>query len=160
MVEQQQSRDEGSILDNAIANVSDPATQKSPALATYAADHSEHLRRAVAVIRDSTGTLRITTLLPETAAEPVVMYDSHAALRFAVVERDEAMNLDADVCNQAGAHVLLDLPAEDGSWACCVGKAPAGIRTRLRDHLRNKDRWRRALLIQKDTAYGGLHRCH
>lgn len=99
-------------------------------------------------------SLPITTLLPETAAEPVVMYDSHAALRFAIVERDAAMNLDADVWNQPGAYILLDLPAIDGSWGCYVGKAAVGVRTRLRDHLRNKENWRRALLIQKDTTYG------
>ena len=45
-------------------------------------------------------------------------------------------------------------PAADGSWGCYVGKAPAGIRTRLRDHLRNKDHWRRAVLIQRDTTFG------
>ncbi len=99
-------------------------------------------------------SLPITTLLPESSTDPVVMYDSHAALRVAIVERDSVGNLDAEIWNQPGAYILLDLPREDGSWGCYVGKAPAGVRTRLRDHLRNKDDWRRALLIQKDTTYG------
>lgn len=98
--------------------------------------------------------LPITTLLPESAAEAVVLFDQHAALRFAIVERDHALRISAEEWDRPGIYVLLDPPAADGSWGCYVGKAPAGIRTRLRDHLRNKDHWRRALLIQRDTTFG------
>lgn len=99
-------------------------------------------------------SLPITTLLPETASDPVVMYDTHAALRFALVERDSVKNLSASVWNQPGAYILLDLPSGDGSWGCYVGKAPAGVRARLLDHLLKKPAWRRALVIQRDTTYG------
>ena len=92
--------------------------------------------------------LPITTLLPETAADPVTLFDQHAALRFAIVERDHAMRISADEWDRPGVYVLLDPPAADGSWGCYVGKAPAGIRTRLRDHVKNKEHWRRAVLIQ------------
>ena len=34
--------------------------------------------------------LPLTVLLPDTAAEPIIMFDSHAALRLALVERDAA----------------------------------------------------------------------
>lgn len=98
--------------------------------------------------------LPITTLLPETAADPVVLFDQHAALRFAIVERDHALRIGADEWDRPGVYILLDPPAADGSWGCYVGKAPAGIRTRLRDHLRNKEHWRRAVLIQRDTTFG------
>lgn len=98
--------------------------------------------------------LPITTLLPETAADPVTLFDQHAALRFAIVERDHALRISAEEWDRPGVYVLLDPPAADGSWGCYVGKAPAGIRTRLRDHIRNKDHWRRAVLIQRDTTFG------
>lgn len=98
--------------------------------------------------------LPITTLLPETAADAVVLFDQHAALRFAIVERDHALRISVDEWDRPGVYVLLDPPSADGSWGCYVGKAPAGIRTRLRDHLRNKDHWRRAVLIQRDTTFG------
>jgi hypothetical protein len=39
-----------------------------------------------------------------------------------------------------GVYILLDPSGADGSWGCYFGKAPAGIRSRLRDHLRNKSR--------------------
>lgn len=98
--------------------------------------------------------LPITTLLPDTAADPIILFDQHAALRFAIVERDHAMRIAADEWDRPGVYVLLDLPASDGSWGCYVGKAPGGMRTRLREHVRLKDHWRRALLIQRDTTFG------
>lgn len=99
-------------------------------------------------------SLPITTLLPETAADPVILFDQHAALRFAIVERDYALRISADEWDVPGVYILLDPPNSDGSWGCYVGKAPAGIRTRLRDHLKNKDHWRRAVLVQRDTTFG------
>jgi hypothetical protein len=98
--------------------------------------------------------LPITTLLPESAAEPVILFDQHAALRVAIVERGHTMRISAEEWDRPGVYILLDPPAADGSWGCYVGKAPSGIRTRLRDHLRNKDHWRRAVLIQRDTTFG------
>lgn len=98
--------------------------------------------------------LPITTLLPESAIEPVVLFDQHAALRFAIVERDHALRINVEEWDRPGVYILLDPPAGDGSWGCDVGKAPAGLRTRMRDHLRNKDHWRRAVLIQRDTTFG------
>ncbi|MFC7497069.1 MULTISPECIES: hypothetical protein [unclassified Nocardioides] len=98
--------------------------------------------------------LPITTLLPESAADPVVLFDQHAALRFAIVERDYALRISIEEWDRPGVYVLLDPPATDGSWGCYVGKAPAGVRTRLRDHLKNKDHWRRAVLVQRDTTFG------
>lgn len=99
-------------------------------------------------------SLPITTLLPETVADPIVMYDSHAALRFAVVERAHVQRLGAE-WDEPGNYILLDPVAPDGKWGCYVGKAaPGGVRSRLLSHLRTKDHWRRALLLQRDTTHG------
>ena len=98
-------------------------------------------------------SLPLTTLLPDHASEPIVMYDSHAALMLALVERDYAQRI-GEEWNQPGNYILLDLPDVSGSWGCYVGKAPAGVRSRLLSHLRGKDHWRRALLIQRDTTHG------
>jgi hypothetical protein len=98
--------------------------------------------------------LPVTTLLPATAAEPVIMFDPHAALRSALVERSGASLL-SEEWNAPGVYILLDLPQSDGTWGCYVGKATSpGLRQRLRSHLRQKDHWRRALLIQRDTTHG------
>lgn len=97
--------------------------------------------------------LPVTVLIPESVGEPVVIYESHAALRVTIVERDGAHLLSSDY-DAPGAYILLDLPDADGSWGCYAGKAPAGLRPRLMSHLRNKDHWRRAVLIQKDTTFG------
>ena len=98
--------------------------------------------------------LPITSLLPETSATPVLIYDPYAALRIAVVERDFAKQLDAEEWDQPGVYILLDLPSPDGTWRAYVGKAPGGIRARILSHLREKGHWRRALLIQRDTTHG------
>ncbi len=99
-------------------------------------------------------SLPITTLLPETVADPIVMFDSHAALRFAVVERAYVQRLGAE-WDEPGNYVLLDPVAPDGKWGCYVGKAaPGGVRSRLMSHMKTKDHWRRALLIQRDTTHG------
>lgn len=98
--------------------------------------------------------LPITTLLPETVADPIVMFDGHAALRFAVVERAYVQRLGPE-WDEPGNYVLLDPVARDGKWGCYVGMAaPGGVRGRLMSHLKTKDHWRRALLIQRDTTHG------
>src|SRR4051812_32301511 len=57
--------------------------------------------------------LPVTTLLPETSAEPIVMFDAHAALRLALVERDSAHLIGMD-WDQPGVYILLDLPDAEG----------------------------------------------
>lgn len=94
--------------------------------------------------------LPVTVLLPDTAADPIVMFDAHAALRLALVERDAAHLLDSG-WETPGNYILLDLPSNEGTWGCYVGKAPAEVRSRLLAHQRTKDYWRRALLVQRDT---------
>ena len=98
-------------------------------------------------------SLSLTVLVPEDASGCIEIYDQHAALKIAVVERTGAHHL-ADEWDAPGVYVLLDRPDESGQWGVYAGKAPGGIRTRLRDHLRNKDHWYRAVLIRRDTTFG------
>jgi hypothetical protein len=105
------------------------------------------------VTSDAHDSLPFTVLLPETAAEPILCLDDHAALRLAVVERSGAALIGGE-WDRPGVYILLDPPDPKGQWGCYVGKAPAGIRTRLRHHLRHKEHWHRALLVQRDTTRG------
>ena len=100
--------------------------------------------------RDS---LTVTALVPENVASPIVVYDDNAALRAAIVERGTVRHLTED-WNGAGLYVLVDRCDANGEWGAYVGKAPSGIRERLRNHERNKDDWYRALLVQRDTTHG------
>lgn len=97
--------------------------------------------------------LPLTVLVPEDASASIEIYDQHAALKIAVVEREGA-HLLSDEWDVTGVYVLLDHAKEDGSWGVYAGKAPAGVRARLRDHLRNKDHWHRAVLVRRDTTFG------
>jgi hypothetical protein len=97
--------------------------------------------------------LPVTVLLPDAAAMPVVLYDGGAALRMAIVERDGVQALSAD-WDRPGVYLLLDRHEPDGTWGCYAGKAAAGVRSRLLQHVAKKDHWHRALLVQRDTTFG------
>lgn len=97
--------------------------------------------------------LPLTVLVPEDASSCIEIYDQHAALKIAVVERAGA-HLVGDEWDAPGAYILLDRPDAEEQWGVYAGKAPAGVRTRLRHHLRNKDHWYRALLLRRDTTLG------
>lgn len=97
--------------------------------------------------------LPITALIPDSATSCIELYDRHAALKIAVVERDGVPHLGAD-WDVPGVYVLLDRPDADGTWGVYAGKAPAGIKSRLQSHLRNKDHWQRAVLVTKDSTHG------
>lgn len=101
----------------------------------------------------STDALPFIAIVPEATGGPIELFDQHAALKFAVVDRDQAHRL-GDEWDAPGVYLLLDRHDHDGTWACYVGKAPAGIRARLGSHLRNKDHWYRAVLVRRDTTHG------
>jgi hypothetical protein len=101
----------------------------------------------------SSDSLPLTLLIPEGAGAPIEVFDQHAALKMAVVDRAGAHLLNDD-WDMPGIYLLLDRHESDGSWGVYVGKAPAGIKTRLGSHLRNKDHWYRAVLIRRDTTFG------
>lgn len=102
---------------------------------------------------DKTDSLPLTLLIPESAAAPIEVFDQHAALKMAVVDRPGAHLLDSD-WEMPGMYLLLDRHDTDGRWGVYVGKAPAGIKARLGAHVRNKDHWYRTVLIRRDTTFG------
>jgi hypothetical protein len=95
----------------------------------------------------------ITVLVPDGAGNPIVVVATHTALRMAIVERRGVHAL-TDEWETPGIYLLLDHHAPDGTWGVYVGKAPGGMRTRLSQHLKGKDHWHRAVLIQRDTTLG------
>ncbi|GAA3239905.1 hypothetical protein [Actinocorallia longicatena] len=97
--------------------------------------------------------LSANVVIPETPEEPIELYIDHAALCVAVVEREGVRQLAPD-WDVPGAYILLDRPGAIGTWGSYVGKAPAGIRSRLLNHVNDKDHWSRAVLIRRDTKYG------
>ena len=98
-------------------------------------------------------SLTVTVLVPENAVSPIVVFDDNAALKAAIVEHGAARHL-TDEWDVAGFYILVDRCDADGGWGVYVGKAPSGIRDRIKSHLRNKDTWYRALLVRRDTTHG------
>ncbi len=97
--------------------------------------------------------LPVTVLLATEPGQPVVVLDGNAALRMAIVDRESLGRLDEE-WDRPGVYILLDPVSFDGAFGAYVGKAPAGLRDRLRNHLRLKEHWSRAVLVIRDTTYG------
>ncbi|MFA1549224.1 hypothetical protein [Actinomadura chokoriensis] len=99
------------------------------------------------------GSLATNVVIPGSAQAPIDVYIDHVALRVAIVERVGTRSLGSD-WDVPGVYALLDPASSDGTWGVYVGKAPAGIKSRLSDHLSGKDHWSRAVLLRRDTSYG------
>lgn len=99
--------------------------------------------------------LTMTVLAPLDPGIPTVVFDGNAALRLAIIDRRSLFALDG-TWDQPGVYVLLGPVSEDGSFSAYVGKAPAGLRSRLSEHAskRGRDWWSRALLVVRDTTHG------
>jgi hypothetical protein len=97
--------------------------------------------------------MTVTAFLPTGPRQPIEMLDGNAALRLVVVDRYSADALRSD-WDAPGVYLLLDPIASDGRYGVYVGKAPAGLRNRLRQHVKSKGHWARALLIMRDTTHG------
>ena len=95
----------------------------------------------------------LKVLIPESGRQPIEVKDERTALRLTVVERASLRSL-GDEWDKPGVYLLLDRPGNDGTFGCYVGKAPAGVRARLRNHARAKEHWYRAVLIRRDTSDG------
>lgn len=100
-----------------------------------------------------TGDALPVTALASDPGVPVVMFDGNAALRMAVVDRRSISGLD-ESWDTSGVYLLLDPVALDGAYGVYVGKAPAGLRSRVRQHARGKEHWSRSLLVTRDTTHG------
>ena len=107
---------------------------------------SQHLSRPWGTFESvSTDIFPFTVLVPDTPGEAIELIDRNHALRLAYVHRDFIARL-ADKWDVSGIYVLLDPIGADGSWGAYVGKA-GGVKTRLLRHAKEKDGWRRALLV-------------
>lgn len=84
---------------------------------------------------------------------PIEAFEQSAALHLAVVEHGSVRSLSGD-WDTPGVYILLDRVGTDGNWGCYVGKAPAGIRARLRQHQSERNHWYRAIVIKRDTTHG------
>lgn len=97
--------------------------------------------------------LSYQALVPAEQDGTIDVFEQSAALRISIVDRSGAKALSAD-WDAPGVYILLDRHDAQGNWGAYVGKAPAGIRSRMRNHLTNKDHWYRAILVKRDTTHG------
>ncbi|MFP5309105.1 MAG: hypothetical protein ACLGIR_05945 [Actinomycetes bacterium] len=104
-------------------------------------------------MRDDLDAMPVTVLLASEPAAPVTVLDGNAALRMAIVDRTSLSAL-GEEWDAAGVYLLLDPVQLDGTFGVYVGKAPSGLRARLRQHRLKKEHWARALLVVRDTTYG------
>ena len=105
---------------------------------------------------DPADALTVTALLASEPDAPVIVYDSNAALKIAIVDRRSLGLLDEE-WEASGVYLLLDPVTFDGAYGVYVGMAPSGLRNRVRQHAsasRGKDHWARAILIRRDTTHG------
>lgn len=96
--------------------------------------------------------LPFTVLLADTAGRPIDIHDHSVGLHMVLVEKSCVHLLGAD-WDTPGVYLLLDPTASDGTFGVYVGKAPAGVRTRLQTHERKRT-WGRALLIRRASLHG------
>ena len=98
--------------------------------------------------------MRDPTLIPQSPADPIVIYNDQAALRMALVEK-EAITLLATDWERPGVYLLLYPIGPDGIFDIYVGKASTGgLRSRMLTHKNVKPGWIRAFLITRDTTHG------
>jgi hypothetical protein len=86
--------------------------------------------------------------MPASSGEPLLIDLPGANLDFAVISRESAAGLD-ESWNVPGTYVLMDPVDAEGGAGVYVGKAPGGLTTRIRQHVRVREHWRRALLIRR-----------
>lgn len=100
--------------------------------------------------------LPLTVLVGDPALGGTDIYDKASALHVTVIDRDQYGSIDDSLWAKVpGVYILLDRPdPATGQWGTYVGKAPAGVKTRLRSHVREKDHWYRAVLVRSDTTHG------
>jgi hypothetical protein len=88
--------------------------------------------------------------VPEGPGEAIELIDSKDALRIAFAHRDFVSRL-ADKWDTTGIYLLLDPVSGDGTWGVYVGKA-ANLRSRVKQHLKEKLSWNRAVLVMSDRT--------
>lgn len=100
--------------------------------------------------------LPLTVLVGDPASSCVDVYDKAAALHVTIADRHQHHTIDDTQWGTTpGVYILLDRPDPgSGEWGVYVGKAPAGVKTRIRAHLREKAHWYRVVLVRSDTTHG------
>ncbi|UZJ24513.1 hypothetical protein RHODO2019_15475 [Rhodococcus antarcticus] len=89
-----------------------------------------------------------TCFMPPDSAGAVLVEVPGANLDFAVVTRLSIHNLDI-AWAAPGAYLLLDPTDSDGRTGVYVGKATGGLTTRVRQHIRGREQWQRAVLVRR-----------
>lgn len=95
----------------------------------------------------------ITVVLPGSPGAPTIIDYRPAGLRLAIVDRTN-INLLDERWDTPGNYILLDPLQSGGAYEAYVGKAPAGLKARLRNHVSGKQHWIRALLVARDSYHG------
>ena len=88
-------------------------------------------------LSDAEQVVAATFLLPASSAEPLVIELPHHALRLVVVNNSSVGLLD-NSWDAGGIYVLLGPAEERDRYSAYVGKAPSGLRSRVREHVRSK----------------------
>lgn len=98
-------------------------------------------------------TIALSTVITNDYAE---IYDSgFAALKMLVVGRGNLAKVNTDEWNAPGFYILISgSNRSNGCWNAYVGKAPAGIKKRVSQHVNKKDFWDTAIMVRKDTSNG------
>ena len=95
----------------------------------------------------------LLALVPELPGQPLEVFDEVSAIQIALVDRDGVGQL-TDAWDKAGVYLLLDAVSDDGTWGVYVGKAAAGLKNRVKQHVVGKSSWNRAVLVRRDTMHG------
>ena len=74
------------------------------------------------------------------------------SLRLALVERTQS--LEGSEWERAGFYFLMGAGSESGGYRIYVGMSPSGVATRIKQHVKTKDWWDRALVIVADRQDG------
>lgn len=90
--------------------------------------------------------------LPDDQDDPIILDLRDSALEFAVCTRAAIARLPDLWCN-AGVYILVGGVDADGRTQVYVGKA-SRLRDRLKDHVKNKPWWNRAILLQSKSREG------
>ena len=95
-----------------------------------------------------------TLLVPESREEPIIVEQSHSALRMAIVERSQVAATVRDWASLSGVYVLICNAGADRKWQAYVGEASGGLGNRLRTHNSQRPDWNRAVLVHRDARRG------
>jgi hypothetical protein len=99
---------------------------------------------------------KLTVLAPYSLDSllPLEIMDNSSAVKASFVERYAIDKLSSEWLDACGFYILFSHIRDDGSFDAYVGKASNGFSRRLKSHDENKDFWRVALLIRRDTSEG------